>query len=187
MATRPSFVASSLATPAPCELILMAKPPAPALEVMRRLPALACAVDKLHMTILPLGDIRCWQTDEFAGLEAELGAVREGAFPVLFNRIRANRRHAQLVGTAMREARAFRRHLLGRLHAPVTRVLERQSRTLPDNAPRPHITLDYHSELACNEPIAPIDWMVEEFLLIESVHGAGHVERGRWPLVRTLL
>ncbi len=49
--------------------------------------------------------------------------------------------------------------------------------------PEPHVTINYRGDRLGSQKMAPIGWMVEEILLMESIVGkTTHVEHGRWPL-----
>lgn len=49
---------------------------------------------------------------------------------------------------------------------------------------KPHLTLIYDAGRVIDEcPIMPVCWRVEEFALIDSLHGrARHIQLGRWSL-----
>jgi 2'-5' RNA ligase len=50
---------------------------------------------------------------------------------------------------------------------------------------KPHLTLLYADTFVAGEAIAPLQWRVEELLLIDSHVGEGvHEVRGRWPLAQ---
>ena len=77
---------------------------------------------------------------------------------------------------ALAEARAFQaaliRHLLIR-RAPIGL----------GTTPEPHLTINYRGDGLGARKTDPINWTVNEVLLIESVVGkTTHVEHGRWPL-----
>jgi len=189
MATRFKLDVVSPDEERPCELYVMIKPPACEAGRMRALDLCSCATDRLHMTIVPLGSARHWPGCEMEALKAGLGRIHHPRFPLSFDRLRANGRHAELVGsTPMREARAFARRVFEVL-APLAASAPagRGGEPLRERTLRPHVTLNYRTNLRCDERIAPIAWMADAFLLVESIHGIGHTEHGRWPLAPTLL
>jgi hypothetical protein len=54
---------------------------------------------------------------------------------------------------------------------------------LPSYRLDPHMTLDYRGDRRGRMLDRPIAWMIEDFSLIESVHGeTRHIELGRWQL-----
>jgi 2'-5' RNA ligase len=55
-------------------------------------------------------------------------------------------------------------------------------------SPKLHVTVNYCGDGQGNEAIDPIAWMIDEVLLIESIHGqATHHLHGRWELDRLLI
>lgn len=46
----------------------------------------------------------------------------------------------------------------------------------------PHVTMMYADHM-CDFPIEPVSWIVDEFVLVDSLWGQSrHVQLGRWPL-----
>lgn len=160
-----------------CELIyFMFKPPpaeAAAIDRLRRSLGIYSRYppDRLHSTLLPLG-----QCEELSALRAAAGSIRGEPFPAIFDRLDGN----MLVGRKkLSGASAFQRRLAGAVAAAGLAPIRYDFRM--------HVSLDYGARPRRRQRIEPIGWLVEEFLLIRSVHGRGHVELGRWPLIRRQL
>jgi 2'-5' RNA ligase len=155
---------------------LMIKPPAfeaAHMDGLRRLHGLPCRYEpaRFHNTLLPLGDMRAISRSTLERILSAAASMRAEPFPVAFNRIRDN----ALVGSRMRSLHTFQNALVQRLRA--------FGLILPDYAFRPHVSLAYTERQRRNIRVEPIGWRVEEFLLVNSVHGQGHQLLGRWPLV----
>lgn len=158
-------------------LILMYKPPPAAADVVHDTRTMygispRYSVDRLHTTLLPLGDAAELGAMGITRWIDRAGAIRHRPFRVAYDRIVSN----VLAGSdVMRGAVAFQKHLMREmgLCRPVRRYCF-----------RPHITLVYDHPVARREEIDAISWQVEEFMLVESIRGEGrHVTLGRWPLI----
>lgn len=84
-----------------------------------------------------------------------------------------------LAGGATPEVSLFRRRLAAAIAARGFPLRPKRFRF--------HVTLDYGPAPQRRLGIPPISWWIEEFLLVKSVHTRGHVELGRWPLIRRQL
>ena len=142
-----------------------------------RLGGVPMRLDRLHITTLSLvvDDVL---PDGLAQEAAEIAAsVRMPAFRVIFDRLVGGNRSALLLPSEPLEAlRMFRE----RLGFALTRagIAFRQSGRFT-----PHVTLLYGGQPRPEIEIEPISWLVEDFVLIDSVIGeTKHIELGRWPL-----
>ncbi|MCP3732358.1 2'-5' RNA ligase family protein [Sphingomonas sp. MG17] len=149
--------------------LLLIKPPLPVADHIDGLRGLhgidrSYTSDKLHGTLLPLGDI------DPGRVRDHLSDFRAAPFRVVFDRIE----HAVLnASETIHGLIAFHRRLVTHLRHAGCR--------LPDYTLRPHVTLSYKARLSASFGIDPVSWRVEEFLLIES-HAGRHRQRGRWRL-----
>jgi RNA 2',3'-cyclic 3'-phosphodiesterase len=158
-------------------LYLMAKPSAELarrMDRLRRKHALAHGYDRarLHMTLVPFGDIRGLSEDELAQIRRVAASMHSEPFEVCFDQISGN----ALAGKGMASALHFQRELTRRLGA--------SGLILPDYVFRPHVSLAYTEWQPRNIPIEPIRWTVDTFLLVNSVHGKGHELLDEWQLER---
>jgi 2'-5' RNA ligase len=130
----------------------------------------------LHTTIQPIGS-RQWLTDADIELTCRtLARVRYEPFLLRFDRIEGGD-HRTLCGGDLDNpaAQDFR--------LAVIDALSSHFRWLPAYRLHPHMTLDYRSRGPGRLLDQPIAWLIEEFMLIESVHGeTRHIEWGRWRL-----
>jgi 2'-5' RNA ligase len=157
-------------------LYFMLKPPhalALAIDRERRRLGLDCsyALKKFHITLQPLGDIRAIAPEALERIGQAAASLHAEPFPVQLDRLRGN----ALVGSNARALRAFQRRLVRRLAAFGV--------YLPDYEFDPHLSLRYEDWRPRSAPIVPIRWLVDELLLVNSVHGKGHALVHRWPLV----
>lgn len=129
----------------------------------------------LHTIIQPVGD-RSWLTD--ADLDAAgraLSRLRYAPFLMLFDRIEGGEDMALSGGTRNCAAQDFRLAVLDALFG--------HFRQLPAYHLHPHMVLDDRGGRPGHVLDRPIAWLVEEFALVESIHGeTRHVELGRWRL-----
>lgn len=165
----------------PRKLYLMAKPPRQPLAAILAQPRKdARRPDLAHVTLLPFADL----DDEPDSLVPDLVEAMRGfharAFHLLFDQV--TERHCVTLRSrkSLREARRFQANL--------ARHLASRGFTDFGRAPEVHLTLNYHRDGLGRQTIVPIEWRVDEVLLVESVHGRSlHVEHGRWPLAPLLL
>jgi len=139
----------------------------------------------LHMTVQPLGDRWRAGDADLAVLTRALAAVTAPPFRVVFDQISGHAGRTILhASEPVRGALAF--------HGRFVAALNRAGITLPRYRFQPHVTLDYRREWPGRRAIDPVSWLVEEVLLIESVHDfvggvhrrTRHVVRARSPLRR---
>jgi len=158
-------------------LYLMTKPPlerAREIDRRRRLLGLETryGLERFHTTLLPLGDGRDISCEYLDLLHRALSSLCAEPFPIAFDKLNRN----ALVGTKMRELRAFQRRLV--------RCLIAFGIPIPAYRFAPHLSLAYGATPDRRIAIPPINWLVEEYLLIRSIHGEGrHEVLDRWPLI----
>lgn len=156
-------------------LYIMIKPPSAALlQVCARRAAYGLddsyPADRLHCTMLRLGDEANWSDLALARLKRLLGTLSSEPFPVMFDLIAGNLLRG---AKGMPLAAAFHREL--RRHAAPCGV------PLPEHDFWLHLSLAYRgAAIAAARKIDPVGWTVDEFLLIRS--DKGHEVLGRWPL-----
>ena len=131
---------------------------------------------RLHVSLFFLGEL----SEQIVQVASEAAAeVRMPPFEVLFDRSasfggRPGNRPLVLIGDdGLDRLKSFRRTLGIALARKGLRYLARKDFT-------PHVTLLYADRNVEEHPIEPIRWMVNEFVLIHSMHG--HVHLARWPL-----
>lgn len=165
-------------SPAGNRLYVMAKPSA---ELARTIHGLdECAPQRdaglLHSTVQLVGD-RSWLTD--ADIEAacrHLARVRYAPFLMLFDRIEGGSTMSLSGGSRNCAAQDFRLAILDALFGHFQR--------LPSYDALPHMTIDDRGNGRPGRLLdQPIAWLVEEFMLVESVQGeTRHILWGRWNL-----
>ena len=163
-------------------LYMMVKPPA---EPLSRIMALS-RTDRgrdaalIHMTILPFVDLEEWDAEFILVLRRVMDGFEAGVFDVCFDRLAERSAVTLRFGKQQTGARVLQKLLTAHLEARDFRFFGK--------TPDPHVTISYRRDGLGNETIAPIDWRVDEIVLVESIYGkATHVEHGRWPLRQRLL
>jgi 2'-5' RNA ligase len=125
--------------------------------------------DRLHCTMLRLGDDADWSVARLDQLKRLLGSVSIEPFPVMFDLIAGNLLRG---AKGMPSAAAFHRVLRQKAEMCGVRI---------DHDFWLHLSLAYRGvAIAAARKIDPISWMVEEFLLIRS--HKGHELLDSWPL-----
>lgn len=136
---------------------------------------------RLHVTLFHLGD---WAGLPPGVVDATMKAaarVRAAPFEVVFDRVASFDGRRDRLPFVLRceggntALRAFRAELGGLL---------REAGVVPAGSGfEPHVTLAYDARKVAAEPVAPIGWRVDEFVLVHSLLGrARHVRLGGWPL-----
>jgi 2'-5' RNA ligase len=128
-------------------------------------------IDRIHSTVQPLWDRRAIVAEWLQRLRAFMPRFRGEPFVVAFNRFNGN----ALRATATAAFRQFRTNL--------QRHLREAGIPFPDYSSDPHISLAYGHAAGTSRAITPFVLRATHLLLIESVHGEGHVELDRWPLL----
>lgn len=126
--------------------------------------------DRLHSTVLPLWGRSELNVDGVQRVRALMERFRGEHFVITFNRFNGT----ALRATAVRAFKAFRTDL--------QRHLRGANIPFPDYSADPHISLAYGRPSGSSRVITPFVLRATHLLLIESIHGRGHVELGRWPL-----
>jgi 2'-5' RNA ligase len=142
------------------------------------------ATSRLHVTLHFFGDHVGLPQALVDGLTAAARELRHAPFDVVFDHVvsfggRPRKRPfvlrgsdeglAALMGLRSALADALVRHGLGQL---------------VDARFTPHVTLLYDDQLRPVQPVEPIRWHVQEFVLVDSLLGqTRHVPLARWPLV----
>jgi 2'-5' RNA ligase len=155
-------------------LYIMIKPPSAALRQVCAQRAIyglddSYPPDRLHCTMLRLGDEADWSMTRLAQFKRLLGAMSGEPFAVAFDLIAGNLLRG---AKGMPSAAAF--HRLLRRQAEMCGVAIDHDFWL-------HLSLAYRGvAIAAARRIDPISWTVDEFLLIRS--HKGHELLERWPL-----
>ena len=136
--------------------------------------------EKLHISLCGIGDYRrSLVRRRLHAAESAAGKISFPAFDVTFEQIMTFRggndgRHPIVAGGFNAPLREFHQVLAERLRADGVRVAQDVT---------PHMTLLYAREPIPPEPIEPLQFRAEEFVLIRSIQGRGeHRLLGRWPL-----
>lgn len=157
-------------------LYLMAKPPFAGAKCMDSCRAergidRSYDLDRLHMTLLRLGEGRAISQAELDALCEVLTVAMPEPFAIVLDRLWRN----TLYGSRLGHVLALRRDWEARLVRAGLPVIPHGS--------RPHVTLAYGQASGDAVRIDPIDWPVTELLLVRSIRGAGrHEVLHRWPL-----
>jgi 2'-5' RNA ligase len=132
--------------------------------------------ERLHVSLFFLGEL----LEPVAPMVCEAAAeVRAPPFEVLFDRsvtFRGKPGNQPFVLTGddgLDRLKSFRRTIGVAMSSKGLRYLAKKEFT-------PHITLLYAERNVEEHPIEPIGWTVNEFVLIHSMRGHGHL--ARWPL-----
>jgi 2'-5' RNA ligase len=155
----------------------MAKPPAgTAGDIARRRDSLG--IDsrydrrRFHMTLLPLWDSCATSPALFALLDQAVASLSAEPLPIAFDKLSRN---ALVCSAGTRNVRAFQRQLVRRLIA--------FGLPIPAYRFNPHLSLAYGAAPEREIATPPIGWLIDELLLIRSIHGEGrHELLHRWPL-----
>ena len=164
-------------SPAKRGLYVMSKPPPPILSQMgglKRMPAQR-GLERVHATVLALGDLAELPEEHLPTVLEAMDGFQADAFHIYFDHIAEGKVVALRSRKVQRGMNTFRKRL-------VRFLAERDFHevVVPGKA---HVTLRYDRDGKGDEPIQPIDWRVDEVLLIESLGGKStHIERGRWQL-----
>jgi len=133
-------------------------------------------LDRLHITTLSLV-LDDGLPDGLAQEAAEIAAsIRMPSFRVIFDRLVGGNRSALLLPSEPLVALRMFRERLGF-------ALMRAGIAFRQGGFSPHVTLLYGGQPMPEQEIEPISWLVEDFVLIDSLIGeTRHVEVGRWQL-----
>jgi 2'-5' RNA ligase len=128
-------------------------------------------IDRLHSTVQPLCDRREMTAHQLQRIRTLMPRFRGEPFVIAFNRFNGN----SLRATATRAFERFR--------ADLQQYLREIDIPFPDYSSAPHISLTYNHPPGSSRTITPFVLRATHLLLIESIHGQGHVELDRWPLL----
>jgi len=137
--------------------------------------------ERFHITLLHLGDWAGLPPDVAQATMKAAARVREAPFEVVFDRVASFDGRRDKLPFVLRAdggnapLRAFQAQLA---------ALLREAGVVPVGAGfEPHVTLAYDARKVAAEPVAPIGWRVDEFVLVHSLLGrTRHIRLGGWPL-----
>jgi 2'-5' RNA ligase len=134
--------------------------------------------DRLHMTLGITDDYRKLD-DALVDRMMAIGETAGGEpVPVCLDRLSGGTRSVALRSTK-------RSRELADLQGQIGRALDYWGLTRTEWTFNPHVTLLYWDSQPVIRPIAPIEWLADEFVLIHSRVGeTRHNVLGRWPLVQ---
>lgn len=141
--------------------------------------------DRLHVTLAHLGDHPGLPPGlELAARQAAATLVGQMAFEVCFDRLDNFRKgrdgHIHVLCTSDGAA------ALQAFHAALTTALQRAglARWMDKRAGfTPHVTLQYGDQAVPSQPVEPVRWRVEGFVLVNSKMGRHeHHHLASWPL-----
>lgn len=153
-------------------LYMMIKPQPPARAALVRLCAafgieITYAPERWHSTLLPIGES---EPATIGKVHRALEYLDAETFRIAFDHIEGDTLKPR---KGQRAPGYFQRALAARI--------ARCGVLLPGYAFCLHLNLAYGGTSVRRAAIPPIEWPVDEILLIESGNGR-HIERGRWPL-----
>lgn len=140
----------------------------------------ALDAERLHVTLLALGDHVGVPQRLVADVQAVLDTVTAAPLPLCFDRLQCfgRGRNNPIVLTAadgLPALQAFQQQLVRTL---ATRGLVR-----PEGTYTPHVTLLYDDRVVATQPVPPVRWTADEFVLVNSHIGQSRHERLMgWPL-----
>lgn len=126
------------------------------------------APERWHSTLLPVGESN---PATIEALHRALSGFDAAPFSIAFDHIE---------GDTLKPRKGQRAP--GLFQRTLAASLTRRGIALPDYAFRLHLNLAYGGASLRRARVEPIEWSIEDILLIESGNGR-HVEHGRWPLV----
>lgn len=138
--------------------------------------------ERLHVTLMGIGSYDGLPADAVARAVAAVPPVTVAPFEITFDRLATFRRDARHpIVLLCRDVPAELTALHEMLDAALAQAgIGRRRKTF-----KPHITLLWdHAQVPDIRLDEPASWVVRDFLLVHSFHGAGrHDHLGRWPLV----
>jgi 2'-5' RNA ligase len=164
-------------------LYVMAKPPPEVQAAITALPRNdpGRGPELLHVTLISLYDLHYAPAEWLPATIAALDGFAAPPFPLRFDRIENRKAVTLRTRGALAEARAFQKAL-------VHHLLREKAPIMDGTTPEPHITINYRGDRLGSQTFGalkrpPVEWMVRDILLMESVVGkTTHVEHGRWAL-----
>jgi RNA 2',3'-cyclic 3'-phosphodiesterase len=134
--------------------------------------------DRLHATLHHLGDFADQVPPSLVpAADAAAATVKGQPFDISFDYVGGTRGQLLLrASDGSAPLRAFRQNLS-------TALIKAGLRRYVDPAFSPHVTLSYDFCDVPEQPVNPIRWTVQQFVLIESLLGHHqHIVRGRWSI-----
>lgn len=148
-------------------------------------PSKPMALDRLHVTLVPLGTYLHRIPPEVLRLALAAGALQDEApFRVCFDTLQSRGPHNQVGTVELAGHGAGVRPLILLRRQWVASLLKVgwPSEWIPPGF-YPHVTVDYGRVPVGAQRIEPLAWGVTEVLLVDSHHGKGHHEvLASWPL-----
>jgi RNA 2',3'-cyclic 3'-phosphodiesterase len=130
------------------------------------------ALERLHLTLVFLGDHAGLPAQLLAAADAMARDLRGAPFELAFDRVMSFEHRGDAPLVLCRED-----------HCAPLEALRRQLGADPAHGFKPHITLRYDPHRIALQEVAPISWNVTEVLLIRSLIGRGrHEVLERYPL-----
>ena len=133
---------------------------------------------RLHVTLFPLGSFVDAPPGAIADACAAAGSIGGSPFDVSFDRA-INRRGTQIALTADKPCDAlssFQQKLCAALRHVGMRAVKGWTFD-------PHVTLRHRENILVDQPVPPVSWRVDEFVLIESLQSRKiHNHRRTWSL-----
>lgn len=140
------------------------------------------ALDRLHVTLCYLGMYADLPQDLIAVADAAVRAIRCEPFELALDRVLSfPRRDEKLPLVLCRDGDCGP---LQALHGSLATAIARTGGFPPENHRfRPHVTLLYDRRKVAEQAVAPVSWVVHDFVLIRSLYGrTRHEVLARYPL-----
>lgn len=139
-------------------------------------------LERLHLTLLMLGDHAGLPPDLVAQAVQAAQSVRQAPFEVDFDRAASFPRRVPARPFVLLAHRGVQ--ALGALREALEGALEAAGYApMHERAFRPHLTLQYDPRTVAERPVEPVGWTVRELVLVHSLLGRSrHVPLARWPL-----
>ncbi|MBI3367067.1 MAG: 2'-5' RNA ligase family protein [Burkholderiales bacterium] len=141
------------------------------------------AAERLHITLVYLGDFDGLRHDVVAQAGQAAAALPMAPFEVRLDRAMSfrrarNRPFVLHSNDEMAPLMSFQQSLVGALRWAGLVLSQRE-----DAQFKPHVTLLYDDRSVADEAIEPVGWTARDFVLVHSLIGqTRHVALGRWPL-----
>ena len=148
-------------------------------------PSKPMALERLHATLVPLGSYTHRIPAEVLRVARNAGALlNEAPFRVCFDTLQTRGPQSE-IGTVELAGHGVGVLPLYRLRRQLVAALLKAGWPGEWIRPRfyPHITVDYERRPISAQHVAPLEWDVTEFLLVDSLYGLGrHEVLARWTL-----
>lgn len=132
--------------------------------------------DRTHITLAWFGNFRTRLHDIASHVKAVFDAGTPSTSSLRLGRLVATEHAAQIETIeSQAEVRGLQQDLVGRLTDA--------GMVLPNKGFKPHVTFGYDPDATGRWRLDPVDWLVEDICLVESLRGEGiHNVLGRWRL-----